>query len=130
MFEPASKGVEWLKRPLLLQERDLVLWLIEHSHPDARRLLPQIDRLTVAGKCNCGCPTVYFALDGEPVPRKGEQLISDWLAKVDSDLVGVMLFQTDDQISSLEVYSCAGTDKPFGLPSIDTIMGYENLPKR
>jgi hypothetical protein len=120
-------GVERLKRPLSPQERDLVRWLIKHSHIDARHLLGQIDRLTVAGKCNCGCPTIYFALDGEPVSRKGEQLTSDWLAKVGGGLVGVMLFQTKGQISSLEVYSCAGTDKPFGLPAIDTIMGYENV---
>ena len=104
-------------------------WLIEHSHLDSRRLLPQIDRLTVAGRCNCGCPTIYFALNCEPVARKGEQLISDWLATVDGDLVGVMLFQTNDRISSLEVYSCAGSDKPFGLPAIEAIIGYENVPK-
>jgi hypothetical protein len=130
MSEGASKGVERLSRPLSPQERDLVRWLIEHSHIDAGHLLPQIDRMTVAGKCNCGCPTIYFALDGESVTRKGEQLISDWIAKVDGDLVGVMLFQTNGQISSMEVYSCAGTYKPFGLPAIDTIMGYENVPER
>lgn len=58
--------------------------------------------------------TVDFALDGVPVERKGEQLISDWLAEVDGEQVGVMLFQTKGKISTLEVYSLAGSDKPFG----------------
>lgn len=78
----------------------------------------------VAEKCSCGCPTVYFALDGVPVTRKGEQLISDWRAEVDGNRVGVMLFQTDDGVSSLEVNSIAGTDKPFGLPAIGSIRAY------
>ena len=124
MSEEHEQGLEPLNRPLTQYERDLVRWLIEHSHTDASRLLSQIDKLSVAEKCTCGCPTIYFALEGEAVARKGEQLISDWLAKVDGDLVGVMLFQTNDRISSLEVYSCAGSEKPFGLPPIESLLGY------
>jgi hypothetical protein len=124
MSESANKGLEVVQRPLTEQECDLVRWLIEHSHLDSSRLLSQIERLSVAEKCSCGCPTVYFALDGVPVTRKGEQLISDWRAEVDGNGVGVMLFQTDDGVSSLEVYSIAGTDKPFGLPAIGSIRGY------
>jgi hypothetical protein len=48
-------------------------------------------------------------------------LISDHLATVDGQEVGVMLFETEGQLSSLEVYSCAGSDLPFGLPKIDTL---------
>jgi hypothetical protein len=124
MSESANKGLEVVQRPLTEQECDLVRWLIEHSHLDSSRLLSQIERLSVAEKCSCGCPTVYFALDGVPVTRKGEQLISDWRAEVDGNGVGVMLFQTDDGVSSLQVYSIAGTDKPFGLPAIGSIRGY------
>jgi len=114
---------EHVRRPLTIQERDLVRWLIEHAHKNAEHLLPQVERLTVAGKCNCGCPTVDFALDGELVNRKGERMISDWLAEVDGDPVGVMLFEANGKISTLEVYSCAGSEKPFGLPAIESIKG-------
>jgi hypothetical protein len=125
MTEAANKFKEPLIRPLTQNERDLIRWLIEHSFvKDASRLLPQIDRLSVATKCNCGCPTIDFALDGEPVARKGEQLVSDWIAEVDGMPVGVMLWQTNDRISTLEVYSLPGTDKPFGLPSLESIKGY------
>ena len=124
MTEVTNKFEESLIRPLTQHERDLVRWLVEHSHPDASRLLPQIDRLSVATKCNCGCPSIDFALDGEPAARKGEQLVSDWIAEVDGMHVGVMLWQTNDRISTLEVYSLPGTDKPFGLPAIGSIRSY------
>lgn len=124
MSESANKGLIVLKRPLTEQERDLVRWLIEHSDLDSSRFQSQIDRLSIAEKCSCGCPTVCFALDGVPITRKGEQLISDWLAEVDGNGVGAMLFQTNDRLSSLEVYSLTATDKPFGLPVIGSIRGY------
>lgn len=116
-----DKGLALLNRTLTGHERALVRWLLEHGDPDADELLPQIEMLSVFQKCTCGCPTVYFAFNGEPVARKGKRLISDHLAKVDGQDVGVMLFVNNGRISSLEVYSCAGTDKPFGLPAIESI---------
>jgi hypothetical protein len=80
--------------------------------------------LSVIAKCNCGCPTVDLALDGEPVAQKGERCISDWLADVDGMPVYIQLWQSDDRISSLEVGSLPGTDQPFGLPAIESILGY------
>ena len=124
MFENLRKGLEHQRRPLTQHERDLIRWLLEHSQLEASRYLCQIDKLSVFEKCSCGCPTVYFALDGVPVEGKGEELLSDWLAEVDGEEVGLMLFQTNNKISSLEVYSLAGTEKPFGLPAIESIHGY------
>jgi len=113
-----------LNRALTAHERDLVRWLIDHSFvKDAVLLLPQIDRLSVIAKCNCGCPTVDFALDGEPVPQKGSGFISDWLADVDGMPVYVQLWVNTDRVSSLEVGSLPGSDKPFGLPRIENIVG-------
>jgi hypothetical protein len=123
MPEVANKFREPLNRPLTQHERDLVRWLIDHSHKDASSLLQQIDRLSVATRCTCGCPTIDFALDGEPIATKGKQLISDWLADVEGMPVGVMLWQTNDRISTLEVYSLPGTNSPFGLPAIESIQG-------
>lgn len=118
---------EQLNHALTEHERDLVLWLIEHSFiQDASRLLPQVDRLSVISKCTCGCPTIDFTLDGQPAPatRKGESFISDWLADVNGMPVYVQLWMLDDQISSLEVGSLPGTNQPFGLPAIGSIHGY------
>jgi hypothetical protein len=117
---------EPLKRTLTQHERDLVRWLIEHSFvKDAVLLLPQTDRLSVVSRCNCGCPTIDFALDGEPVSQKGEECISDWDAEVDGMPVYVQLWRSNDRISTLEVGSLPGTDQPFGLPTVESILGYK-----
>lgn len=125
MPETTNPCREPLNRALTQHERDLIRWLIEHSFvKDASRLLSQIDRLSVVAKCNCGCPTVDFALDGEPVPLKGAGFISDWLADVDGMPVYVQLWMSNERVCSLEVGSLPGSDKPFGLPAIESILGY------
>jgi len=124
MAETTTLNREPLIRPLTQHERDLVRWLIEHSFvKDATRFLPQVDKLSVVSKCNCGCPTIDFALDGVPVARKGERFISDWLAEVNGMPVYVQLWVSNDQINSLEVGSLPGTDQPFGLPAIESMVG-------
>jgi hypothetical protein len=126
MTEEPVRAITPLDRPLAYEEADLLRWLLAHGFRDAGEFLPQVERLTVIGKCSCGCPTIYFAIDGVPVKRRGEQLISDHLAEVEGMPVGVMVFQTGGSISSLEVYSLPGSDKPFGLPAIDSILGPES----
>jgi hypothetical protein len=118
-------ALEALSRPLTEQERELITWLIDNGeYEDRHSLRAQVTRLSVRERCTCGCPTVYFALDGSPVPTQGERLVSDYLATVSSMEVGVMLFETAGHLSSLEVYSCPGTDQPFGLPDIASIRPY------
>lgn len=107
----------------------MIRWLVEHGEPGCEKLLDQIEDLMVVSKCNCGCPTVYFALEGKPTSRKGERIVSDYLALVGGEHFGVMLFELDGQISSLEVYSCAGRSDPFGFPGIQTLFPYEDLSK-
>jgi hypothetical protein len=125
MPENTNPCREPLNRELTQPERDLIRWLTEHSFvKDANRLLPQVDMLSVVSKCTCGCPTIDFALDGEPVARKGEQCISDWDAEVDGMPVYVQLWRSNDRICSLEVGSLPGTDQPFGLPEIESILGH------
>jgi hypothetical protein len=121
MTEEQGKGIAPVDRPLSQEETDLL-----NGFRNADEWLPQIRRLKVIGTCTCGCPTIYFAFDGVPVKRKGEQLISDHLASVDGMPVGVMVFQTGGHISSLEVYSLPGSDKPFGLPMIESMLGPED----
>lgn len=121
-----NKGLESLDRPLSSEERELVFWLIEQSSSDDKpELRLQLESLSIHGKCTCGCPTVYFAVNGVPVTKPGENLIADYLATVNGEDVGVMLFERDGLLSSLEVYSCAGSDKPFGLPGIATLHSFE-----
>jgi hypothetical protein len=111
-----------LDRPATQHERDIVRWLLEHGDPRHLQLASQIEELRVISKCTCGCPTVDFL-----ALRKGQHLISDELATVDGQDVGVMLFECDGRISTLEVYSCAGSDKPFDLPAIESMFRWEDL---
>lgn len=117
-------GVEQLDRKITEQEAELIRWLLVHGEQDAEQLLSQISDLKVVSKCTCGCPTIYFALPDERTSRKGERIISDYLATVEDNDVGVMLFEIAGHLSSLEVYSQAGSDKPFGLPKIDSLHSY------
>jgi hypothetical protein len=121
-MEP-SKGIAPLNRPLSDQESELLTWLLEHGFRGAQELVSQIPKLTVVGICTCGCPTIYFAFDGVPVKRKGEQLISDYIAELDGHQMGLMVFQTDGLLSSMEVYSLPGLKEPFGLPPVSSIVG-------
>jgi hypothetical protein len=89
-----------------------------------------LERLTVVARCTCGCPTVYFEIEGNPATRKGEQIISDHLGTVDGQDIGEMLFALGNQLSSLEVYSQAGSDKPFGLPKVRDLYSFEESSAR
>jgi hypothetical protein len=126
----AEKGLEKLERPITEEEKSILFWLIEHSNAQHHQLASQVELLRVVTKCTCGCPTVYFAIAGDPPTRKGERIISDYLADVDGQDVGVLLFELDGKLSSLEVYSCAGHNKPFGLPKIDRLYAWEDASKR
>jgi hypothetical protein len=118
-----------LDRPITQEEVTLLHWLLEHGDPQFRHLSLQIDALRVVSKCSCGCPTVDFDLLDGINSRKGEKLIGDELGTVDGQEVGVMLFQVDGKLSTLEVYSFAGSDKPFGLPKIEDLYRWEDLSK-
>ena len=109
----AEMGLEPLNRSIAPREAILIRWLVEHGEPGCETLVDQVENLKVISKCNCGCPTVYFALPGNPISRKGERIVSDYLATMDGDLFGAILFEAGGQISSLEVYSCAGVERAF-----------------
>lgn len=115
-----------MKREITTQERELITWLLERCNTDSSKFMSQIDSLTVVSKCTCGCPTVYFSVDGNEPSREAEIILADYFGTVDAHPVGVMLFQRGGYLSSLEVYSCEGTDQPFGLPKIDTLYPLED----
>jgi hypothetical protein len=130
MHERFNKSSEAINRPITQQERHLIKWLLEHGVHGSEQFVSQLDSLSVIWKCRCGCPTVNFALHGESVVSDNEHILADYLAIADGQDVGVILFQKEGRLSSLEVYSRAGTDKPFGLPEIEALYSYEELPHR
>jgi hypothetical protein len=113
-------------RPVTDEEGALIRWLLDHGEEGSDRFIPQIGTLSVASVCACGCPTITFALD-EGGKRKTSRLISDYLGVVEGQQVGVMLFATESKLSMLEVYSLAGTDKPFRLPEIQSLFPWREF---
>jgi hypothetical protein len=126
----AKKKGESQHRPITVKERALIEWLLRHGNRASEQFLEQLDSLVVVWKCSCGCPTVDFAREGKSAPHEAEHILADYLATVDGEEVGIILFQRGGRLSSLEVYSQAGTNKPFGLPEIETIYSYEELAER
>jgi hypothetical protein len=122
-----SKYQEPLNRPITGHERDLILWLLEHGEEGASRFIPQVDRLVAVAKCTCGCPTIDLGLENELVSHTRHGLISDYLAIVDGQYIGVMLFANEKQLVMLEGYSLAGTDKPFEFPNIESLFPWGEL---
>jgi hypothetical protein len=125
-----NKSLDAVNRPITEQEGLLIKWLLKHGVPGSEEFISQLDSLTVIWKCRCGCPTVNFALRGESVRSENKHILADYLATVDGQDVGVILFQREGRLSSLEVYSHAGTDKPFGLPEIEALYPWEELSQR
>jgi hypothetical protein len=124
------KGLEAMRRAVTREEAAVIEWLLRHGEQRSDRFFAQIETLTIVSRCTCGCPTVYFELANNQASRKGERLISDQLGTVDGEDVGVMLFELNGRLSTLEVYSCAGADKPFGLPKLEDLYTFEDASKR
>jgi hypothetical protein len=126
MTSEANRFLVLDERPLTDRECEIIGWLLDHcDRGDEFR--EQISRITVRSKCTCGCPTVDFAYDGVPVPRKGEKVISDHLAEMNGESFGVMLFASQGKLSTLEVYSQTGNVKSFCLPTVEQLFPWEEL---
>lgn len=120
---PASTVDE--DRPLSAAERAVAERLLrDYAPPEALAFLQQLDHARVTGRCSCGCPTVdlsvpkQFRVADPPLNRP----LADSFGRVDGRLVGVMLFQADGLLCSLETYAIDDfEDRAFGLPALTTL---------
>jgi hypothetical protein len=101
-------------RALTQRERDVVDELLRRS--EVAIPAAAIDALQVVGRCDCGCPTIYFN-DGANGP-----LIAS--AYIDGTYDEVLLFASEDDeygpLSSLELAWIADTP-PSELPPISRL---------
>jgi hypothetical protein len=108
-------------RKLTSEERQLIVWMIEHGEPEAVEFLPQLERIQVLPTlCPCGCASIVFSIDGQPQPSGPMHLIADFLFGGDFDLCGTFLFVQEGRLSGLEVYGLA-VDAPKTLPTPDLL---------
>jgi hypothetical protein len=113
-------------RDLTSEERQLILWMIEHGEPEAVRFLPQLERLQVLPtRCPCGCASIDFSIDGQSQESGPMRLIADFQFGGDSDLCGTFLFVQEGRLSGLEVYGLA-VDAPKTLPTPDVLRPIPN----
>ena len=119
-----------VERNVSQDERSLLEWLLANPasdvpDSDVAKYKSQINRLRVAAKCGCGCPTVDFALES------GRKLgASDIVAEAggkspEGVSVALILHAREGELSELEIYSTQGSQLPFGLPPLPSLERYE-----
>jgi hypothetical protein len=102
-------------RPLTAEEHHLVQWLLEHGESNAASFLSQLARARVVARCECGCASVDFEVEGQPQPSGGLRILSDFVWGGRDDLCGVFVFERSGVLAGLEVYGLAG-EVPAALP--------------
>lgn len=104
-------------RPLTVQERALLRWMLEHSGPEAAAFMPQVELAEATlWKCECGCASFNLRIRGHPEAPPGCHPVADFVFGDRETLSGVFVFEKGGILSGLEVYGLAG-DAPKSLPS-------------
>ncbi|MFV1884519.1 MAG: DUF6984 family protein [Balneola sp.] len=111
-----------LNRKLTLQEEELVIWLIKNGQNSDESYLDQVNDLRVASYCKCGCASIDFK-----VINSGFNVVSDFLYREESgNLMGIYLFETENQLAGLDLWSVDGGATPKELPDIESLFPFEN----
>src|SRR5262249_36952776 len=116
-------------RSLSHNERILLESLLERpssdvSKSDVSKYKSQVEKLRVAAKCGCGCPTVDFALG---LDRKfgASDIVAEAGGKSPEGVsVAVILHAREGELSELEVYATQGLDISFNLPLPESLEHY------
>lgn len=109
-------------RPLTAQERDLIIWMLEHGPQGATNFIPQIADITARSSCKCGCPSIEFN-----VPLESPYIEQPLGFRIccsgysEGHKIGLMLTAGLGVLSELEVYTFDQIDHAFGLPEMSTL---------
>jgi hypothetical protein len=109
-----------VRRVLREDEQAVVSWLIDHSSlaPEAKGSFgSQLPALAVVGHCGCGCPSIDFL-----PARQGARVVAEATGTTpDDEMVGLILWAQDTELSGLEVYSFGERDTPYALPVLSSL---------
>jgi hypothetical protein len=116
-------------RPLAPRELELLKWLLDHGLPDAESFALQLGKLRAKPWCNCGCPSISLLVDDDvPLGTSSFRIISDAIGKTpDGKKIGLLLFQKDGKLSTLEVYSMDIIEGDWGFPDYKSLQTWESL---
>lgn len=116
-----------LKTPRLLTEEELELtkWLLRNGSAGAGNFVQQLEHAAVIAHCKCGCASIDFSIDGRVPQKAGISVLSDFQWR-DSrgHLFGIFVFERDDLLSGLDVWSIDGEETPTTLPPADLLKPY------
>jgi hypothetical protein len=110
-----------MNRPMLIEEKNLIRWMLEHGEPEAKNFLVQLDKAEVTPwHCPCGCASINFSIQGHPAPSGGLHPLADFIFGDDENLSGIFAYEQNGTLAGLEVYGLAG-DAPKLLPSTESL---------
>lgn len=107
-------------RDLTQDERELVLWLLEHGTDSAKLLLNQLSIARVCSRCGCGCASIDFVID-EIVPDCSlpMKIVSDYEWRDEhGNMLGAFVFSRNGRLSGLDLWSIDGNTLPTYLPDV------------
>ena len=88
------------------------------------KLRAPIEELQVVGRCECGCDSVDF------IPSESElhsRPVADGTGTTPSGgMVGIIVWGTDDAITSLEIYDLGAGDGNIRLPVPESIQSWDS----
>lgn len=117
-------------RALTSDEQRLACWMIEHGNAEAAAFLQQLDLAEVTSwKCPCGCASINFQIQGQPLPPPGVNILGDYLVGEGNEVSGAFIFESGGLLSGIEFYSLGG-DALHVLPSIEELRSYEDAKSR
>jgi hypothetical protein len=97
------------------------------SASPAIELLIPVEDLRVVGQCECGCDSVDFV----PSNAEHSRPIADGLAATpNGGMVGVIVWGTDDAVTSLEIYDLGAGDGNVRLPAPESIQPWNSRSGR
>jgi hypothetical protein len=109
-------------RPLTAEEQALLIWLLEHGIPDAKNFLPQVNTLRARSSCACGCPSIEFIVPLDaPYIATTRGTLAAFTGKSGGVDIVLALFAGGGVLSKLDVSAIGETDRPFGLPPVESL---------
>ena len=99
-------------RDLTATERDVLTTLLTADFPGADQLRGHAARLTVVGKCGCGCPTIHFAQDAK---GEGIELVAEAVVSGTDDCI-LLFVNGHGDLASME-YMWVGESPPAVFPA-------------
>jgi hypothetical protein len=99
-------------RDLTETERAVLTTLLTADFPGADQLRGHVERLTVVGKCGCGCATIFFAHDAK---GEGSELVGEAVVTGTDDCI-LLFVNARGDLDSME-YAWVGESPPAGFPA-------------